>query len=60
MNELPDHLRDDAPYKQCSVCGRKSWDEPEVQAICWLSQPDGSKCQGVLRLARPTNCDGVK
>lgn len=48
---LPAHLREDAPYKQCSVCGRKSWEDPEHEAICWMPQPSGDKCHGVLRLA---------
>jgi hypothetical protein len=47
-------------YKQCSVCGRKSWDEPEVQALCWMTQPNGSKCQGVLRLSTPKASQDVR
>lgn len=49
QDNLPPHLRDDAPYKQCSVCGRKSFEQPELETLCWMSQPNGTKCQGVLR-----------
>jgi hypothetical protein len=54
-NKLPAHLRDDAQYKKCSVCGRKSWEDPFHEAICWVPQPNGTRCQGVLRLGSPAS-----
>lgn len=46
---FPEHLRDDAQYKQCDQCGRKSWDRPQLRIPCDLQQPpDGLTCMGVL------------
>lgn len=46
-SDLSAHLRDDATYIQCSLCGRKSWGE-RVNSSCDLTQPDGKLCNGVL------------
>lgn len=51
---LPTHLQENAPYKQCNVCERKSWEDPEHEAICWMLQPSGENCAGVLRRTKGT------
>lgn len=42
------HLRDDAPYRVCDRCGRKSW-ASEQAGPCGMPQPDGSRCAGTFR-----------
>lgn len=51
--DMPDslkHLAPDAPNLVCSGCGRKTWSSSDVGEVCGMSQPDGSKCQGVFGL----------
>jgi hypothetical protein len=45
---LPAHLQDDAPYKQCDICGRKSWEQPGIGVACDMRQPNGWRCDGTL------------
>jgi len=48
QKDLPVHLRDDASYLQCSVCGRKSW-SGQVNELCNMPlPPDGIRCHGLL------------
>ena len=37
---------DDAPYCECWLCGRKSWDKDSAHRICGMTQPDGRMCAG--------------
>lgn len=48
METLPAHLQDDAPFKQCSNCGRKSWEQPTVQTECGMKLPSGRYCAGQM------------
>jgi hypothetical protein len=47
---LPTYLQKNAPYRQCSKCGRKSWSDGEVGTICSMLQPDNSHCNGIMQL----------
>ncbi len=47
--ELPEHLRDGAEYFECSLCGRKTTDYYCYHLVCGMTQPDGSKCEGVIQ-----------
>lgn len=43
-----EHMRDDAPFRLCSDCGRHSWSEGEG-AVCGVPQPgDGAVCRGTF------------
>lgn len=46
------HLRDDAPFRVCSGCGRKSFGDvgtsADEGARCKMPQPDGSVCDGTF------------
>jgi hypothetical protein len=42
----PAHLRDDAPYRRCGRCGRKTWAIAEFGQECRMTQPDGYPCGG--------------
>lgn len=44
----PPHLRDDAPSKRCSDCGRRTWDTTAFGYGCWMLQPDGKECSGLF------------
>jgi hypothetical protein len=46
QNELPPHLRDDAPEASCGRCGRKTWDPDQFGQEDRMTQPDGSPCGG--------------
>ena len=52
MNEelLPLHLRENAPWAQCNLCGRKSWvEEALIHAHpCDFPQLDGRLCTGIM------------
>lgn len=45
---LPPHLRERAPFLECSKCKRKSWSISEIQQVCSMTQPDGTKCDGFM------------
>jgi len=45
------HLLDDAPYLRCSLCGRRTFDLQSEGKLCAMTQPNGTKCQGVLTCA---------
>jgi hypothetical protein len=47
-NVLPMHLRNDAPYQTCLLCGRKTWAQGEFGQVCNMRQPDGGICKGTF------------
>lgn len=44
----PQHLNKNAPYKQCSNCGRLSWDQSTVRTECGMEYPSGKYCAGQM------------
>ncbi len=66
--DLPEHLRDDAPYVQCSRCKRKSFAATAgsvggfpAGAVCGFPQPDGENCPGtMLDAAMRARVDGIE
>lgn len=42
----PAHLRDDAPVRRCSRCGRQTVDAAEFGTEDRMTQPDGFPCGG--------------
>lgn len=48
--EIKVNTADDSvpPVCQCNRCGRKSWDLKEVNSQCNMTQPNGTKCLGIL------------
>jgi len=50
-DELPPHLKDDAPFAQCTKCGRKTFTASEFGAKCGLTQPNNQKCDGTFEFA---------
>lgn len=48
QSKWPAHLRDDAPYKACTKCLRKSWSRKQWGMTCLMVQPNGTRCQGVF------------
>lgn len=47
QSQWPAYLRDDAPYKTCDTCGRKSWSEEcRIGTSCGMPQPSGASCEG--------------
>jgi hypothetical protein len=46
---LPEYLKDDASFLQCSACGRKSWGGTEVNSVCGMPQPSSPPCSGIMR-----------
>lgn len=45
--ELDDWINE-KPKAECSVCGRKTWDESEIAKPCKMPQPNGKLCSGVM------------
>jgi len=48
------HLADDAPFSQCTACGRRSWAESAPNNPCGMLQPDTSRCDGTMVAAQST------
>jgi ribosomal protein L37E len=47
QSQWPAHLRDDAPFKTCDTCGRKTWaTEARTGDPCAMPQPSGVPCEG--------------
>jgi hypothetical protein len=44
--EMPAHLRADAPQAQCSDCQRWTVATEEFGQLCGMPQPDGRRCAG--------------
>ena len=44
----PAHLRDDAPSRRCSLCGRSTWDTEAFGTLCKMLQPNGDRCMGLF------------
>lgn len=44
----PEYLRDGAPSRTCSTCGRRTWDTTAFGYRCWMPQPDGTRCEGTF------------
>lgn len=38
----------DPAVGQCAVCKRLTWATGDLGALCEMTQPDGSRCQGVF------------
>jgi len=54
QSSWPAHLRDGAPYQQCTGCGRKTWDTSSFDGgECRMTQPDGRRCDGVFLAELP-------
>jgi hypothetical protein len=49
QDEMPSHLRDDAPTQQCGRCRRFTWSPSEFGQECRMTQPDGFPCGGRFR-----------
>lgn len=48
-DEIPYHLRDNAPpLGRCDVCGRRTW-APDVGEACGMPSPTGEVCRGTFR-----------
>lgn len=48
-DEIPYHLRDNAPpLGRCDSCGRRTW-APEVGKACKMPSPTGKVCRGTFR-----------
>jgi len=45
---LPPHLREDASFIQCNLCGRKSYGGEQVNTECSMKKPSGERCKGLL------------
>lgn len=46
QDDLPPHLRDDAPYQVCNRCGRKTWAVELFDSEDRMPQSDGNPCGG--------------
>ena len=46
VHTFPAHLRDDAPSRRCSVCGRRTWSPSAFGSPCGMPQPAGDLCTG--------------
>lgn len=51
-NDIPPHLRLDAPEAVCLRCKRHTWAAAEFGKECRMTQPDGFPCGG--RFTNPT------
>jgi hypothetical protein len=47
-DDIPAHLRDDAPTQRCGRCLRCTWDEAQFGQECRMPQPDGFPCGGTF------------
>lgn len=58
QNDLPPHLRDDAPLGICNRCGRQTVAEELFGQEDRMPQPDGNPCGGRFSDPRSAHNDG--
>lgn len=46
--DIPAHLRPDAPMRKCSDCGRETVAIKDFSRLCGMVRPDGSFCAGIF------------